>query len=236
LRYLAIGDIHGYYSGLLQALDRANYDPLNDKLIQIGDLTDGFDSCVEVIEFFMTTEHKVMLRGNHDEYARQYFAEPSHINREYWEKLGGKSTIIEFERKGIVPGTEKFAQILQFLTEQQLTYLHDDRLLCVHAGLGSHQNVYSVDDDSLLYLDRSMWQNALYYNQFLPNDYEAIFIGHTALFKLNEKHPASADASPVKRGNIWNLDTGAGWGGRVTVMDIERINYWQSDFGPYSPR
>jgi serine/threonine protein phosphatase 1 len=34
---------------------------------------------------------------------------------------------------------------------------------------------------------------------------------------------------PMKAANIWNLDTGGGWGGRVTLMELATKQYWQSD-------
>jgi serine/threonine protein phosphatase 1 len=34
---------------------------------------------------------------------------------------------------------------------------------------------------------------------------------------------------PMKAANIYNLDTGAGRTGRLTIMDIESKKFWQSD-------
>ena len=36
-----MGDIHGNYRGLLQCLEKSNFDYDNDKLIQLGDVVDG---------------------------------------------------------------------------------------------------------------------------------------------------------------------------------------------------
>ena len=33
----------------------------------------------------------------------------------------------------------------------------------------------------------------------------------------------------MMRHNVWNLDTGAGFNGRVTMMDIDTKIFWQSD-------
>jgi serine/threonine protein phosphatase 1 len=33
----------------------------------------------------------------------------------------------------------------------------------------------------------------------------------------------------MKAANIWNLDTGAGYNGKLTIMDIKTKEYWQSD-------
>lgn len=32
--------------------------------------------------------------------------------------------------------------------------------------------------------------------------------------------------------NIWALDTGAGWSGKLTIMDVQTHEYWQSDLTP----
>ena len=37
---------------------------------------------------------------------------------------------------------------------------------------------------------------------------------------------------PMNRCNVWNLDTGGGWSGKLTIMDIDSMEFWQSDFLP----
>lgn len=53
------------------------------------------------------------------------------------------------------------------------------------------------------------------------NKFKEIFVDHTAhdttSFNTKEKH------------NIWNLDTGASWSGKLTIMDVNIKEYWQSD-------
>ena len=34
----------------------------------------------------------------------------------------------------------------------------------------------------------------------------------------------------MNRCNVWNLDTGGGWLGKLTIMDIDTKQFWQSDF------
>jgi len=34
---------------------------------------------------------------------------------------------------------------------------------------------------------------------------------------------------PGQSRGVWNLDTGAGMSGKLTVMDIDTKEYWQSD-------
>ena len=33
----------------------------------------------------------------------------------------------------------------------------------------------------------------------------------------------------MHKGNIWNVDTGAAFNGRLTLLDTDNKNYWQSD-------
>lgn len=34
----------------------------------------------------------------------------------------------------------------------------------------------------------------------------------------------------MNRCNVWNLDTGSGFSGKLTIMDIDTKEFWQSDF------
>ena len=49
--------------------------------------------------------------------------------------------------------------------------------------------------------------------------YKNVFIGHTGLIQ----------GIPEKAVNVWNLDTNAGWGNKLTIMDVDTEEYWQSD-------
>jgi len=50
-RDLAVGDIHGYFSQLEQALDQAGFDPVRDRLFSVGDLTDRGPDCPQALEW-----------------------------------------------------------------------------------------------------------------------------------------------------------------------------------------
>jgi len=53
-------------------------------------------------------------------------------------------------------------------------------------------------------------------------NYDEIYIGHNPTIKFGE-------TEPQKICNVWALDTGAGWGARLTIMDINTKQFWQSD-------
>ena len=52
--------------------------------------------------------------------------------------------------------------------------------------------------------------------------YKDIFVGHTTteLYRTLE---------PIHACNVWDVDTGAGWSGKLAIMDVETKKYWQSD-------
>ena len=93
--------------------------------------------------------------------------------------------------------------------------------------------------------DRSLWDIALEVDDEwkkgeryeLLNQYNEIFIGHTTTMNWfgkphypEYKHNLSGRiVTPMNRCNVWNLDTGAGYKGRLTIMDIDSKEYWQSD-------
>lgn len=52
--------------------------------------------------------------------------------------------------------------------------------------------------------------------------YKEIYLGHTPVTRIGQ-------TVPVKRGNIWNVDTGAAFHGPLTIMDVESKQFWQSD-------
>jgi serine/threonine protein phosphatase 1 len=75
--------------------------------------------------------------------------------------------------------------------------------------------------------------------------FKEIFIGHTSTTTLTQnqvrlitKEMSAEEIEemtmttvdfPVNNANLWNLDTGGGWGGKLTIMNVDTKEYWQSD-------
>lgn len=62
-----ISDIHGYFNEMKEALDEAGFDPNNKShlLISCGDNVDRGNQPQEVINYLMSLERKVLIKGNH---------------------------------------------------------------------------------------------------------------------------------------------------------------------------
>ncbi len=71
-RDLIVGDVHGHFSKLQQALAAINFDEDRDRLISVGDLVDRGSESHQVLDWLAKPWlHAVM--GNHEQMAIQYF-------------------------------------------------------------------------------------------------------------------------------------------------------------------
>jgi serine/threonine protein phosphatase 1 len=52
--------------------------------------------------------------------------------------------------------------------------------------------------------------------------FSEIYIGHTPTIFYGETEPMNAE-------NMWNIDTGAAFTGKLSIMDINTKQFWQSD-------
>lgn len=215
MRTLVVGDIHGAHKALVQVLQRAEFDAETDRLICLGDVCDGWPETFECIETLcvyqkLMEERFIFILGNHDEWALQWMrtAAAEHA----WVCQGGRATQDSYIRAGGMP-----AHHIQFLARAELAYVDEERnYLFVHAGIEPGIDLKDQARDVLLW-DRDLWH---WYSKQpdCRTGYEKVFIGHT-----------SQKGGPFRQHEVWNLDTGAGWSGYLTVMDADTQEYWQSD-------
>lgn len=227
MRTLVIGDIHGAYLPLMQALDRARISPL-DTLIFLGDYVDGWSQSPEVIEYLINLRSSyncIFLRGNHDDLCLNWLNTQQHNS--LWLKNGGQSTIEAYKR--ITQPTLQHHQ--SFLETLPSYHLDSENRLFVHAGFTNLNGVNFEYFPEMLYWDRTLWEMAMALNpRMSPKDpaypkrlliYNEIFIGHTPTTRMGITIPMNA-------ANVWNIDTGAAYKGPVTVMNVETKEFWQS--------
>ena len=248
-RTLIIGDIHGNYKGFLQALERSGFDNKIDTLISLGDVVDGHCDSFEVVEELLKIKNLIAIKGNHDDWFLQWIN--TGINPTNWgqgQKATGMS-YLEHSRPGKpwmdvndeLAGFEVSIRTndipdrhINFFKNQLPYYLDDKNRLFVHGGFNRHFPLEEQGD--ILWWDRDLWSQALSFgimsavegikkHKFkMVGDYEEVFIGHTSTEFWGKDVPMNA-------ANIWNLDTGGGWYGKVSIMDINTKEFWQSDKG-----
>ena len=227
-RTLVIGDIHGGFRGLLQLIERVKITP-EDLLIFLGDFADGWSQTPEVISYLISLNntHKcIFLRGNHDTLLLEYLKTNS--DNELWKRHGGASTIIAYTNIDSFVRNEH----IQFLEDLEDYYIDQESRLFIHAVFTNLKGVQHEYFNKTFYWDRTLWETALALDKNIqinaleyPNRfkcYSEIYIGHTPTTRLKL-------TTPQNRANIWNIDTGAAYTGKITALDINSKEYWQSD-------
>lgn len=67
-RDFAVGDIHGHFTLLQNALDEVGFNPAADRLFSVGDLVDRGPECEQVL-VWLDKPWFHPVRGNHDDYV-----------------------------------------------------------------------------------------------------------------------------------------------------------------------
>ena len=228
MRTLAIGDIHGGLKALKQLLDRAKITD-NDQLIFVGDYVDGWSDASGVIHYLMDlsqTYNCFFIKGNHDVWCENWLRH----NRaeQVWLEHGGKETLESYANFS----KDDKQKHLQFFEQMKLYHLDDHNRLFVHAGFTSMHGVEQQPSDSTLYFDRTLWEMALTMDKRLDVNselypkrlklYHEIYIGHTPTINFHEDEPMNAV-------NVWNVDTGAAFYGKLSALDINSKQVFQSE-------
>lgn len=207
-RDFAVGDIHGEYALLMDALDRTGFDPYKDRLFSVGDLVDrGPDSlaCLELIRqpwFFSVV-------GNHEDMMFQHVLGASHCVVHTWFANGGtwwRAHENDPDAKELV--AEAFANL-----PLAIEIDHPAGLTGIaHAAppaRWSEDNFERRDARSHVMWDRDILEKRRFdYPGILPPPLTRLYMGHTPL------------AAPLSRNGLNWIDTGAVYTGHLTVTEL----------------
>ncbi len=228
MKQFVVGDIHGGLKAIYQILERAPIKP-NDQLIFLGDYVDGWSQSPEVLDFLIELKKQqncIFIRGNHDDLLLNYLKTKTY--NEEWFLHGGKATLDAYTN--VSPETiEKHILFLESLEDY---YLDEQNRLFIHAGFTNIKGIEYEFFKPMFYWDRSLWETALALNpnlipedNFYPNRlrlYHEIFIGHTPVTRIEKE-------IPTKAANVWNVDTGAAFTGKLSILNVATKEFWQSD-------
>lgn len=222
-RTLVLGDIHGNVKALNQCLERCRFDSNKDTLIQLGDVADRFPDTAKVVERLLEFKNLIAIRGNHDDWTNKWFS--TGIADSSWLANGGQETIDSYDNEKVDLDKHK-----KFFSDVQVNYYTDanDRIF-VHGGFTQPKGPeYDLIKTQCLW-DRSLWNETIIGQKLsrqphILSGFKEIYIGHTPTLNWHQEEPMNIF-------NVWNLDTGAGHSnGRLTIMDIDSKEFWQSDF------
>jgi serine/threonine protein phosphatase 1 len=227
-RTFVIGDIHGGLKALKQVLEKASVTK-KDTLIFLGDYVDGWSESAQVISFLIDLHNEqecIFIKGNHDVWCEDWLRTGNAESK--WLIHGGQATRDSYEN---VSEYDKRMH-LHFLERMPLYFVDAANRLFIHAGFtsmhGPEQEFYNTN----FTWDRTLWEMALTMDKRIKKDsllypkrlklYHEIYIGHTPTLYYN------VDV-PMQGCNVWNVDTGAAFKGKLSIMDIETKEFWQSD-------
>lgn len=207
-----MGDIHGAYRALTQCLERSSFDYQNDHLIALGDVADGWPETKQCIDELLTIKNLTYIFGNHDFWTLEWM-ETGAIE-DVWYRQGGKATIESYH--GTIP-----PEHVTLLRNAKPFFKLDGKVF-VHAGV---IRGYALEQHSLqtLLWDRDLSRTAIDFFQHGKiqklTDFDAVYIGHTPI----------SGGKPVKACDVWLMDTGAGWSGVLSIMNIDTEEFFTSD-------
>jgi serine/threonine protein phosphatase 1 len=227
-RTLVIGDIHGGLKALRQLLEKANV-VVADKLIFLGDYVDGWSESAAVVDFLFALKKShecIFIKGNHDIWCEEWLS--SGTIDTTWLMHGGEETLNSYADTN---AATRNTHLIFF--EQMPYYLIDEQnRLFVHAGFTTNDGPQKELNPANVTLDRTLWETAISLNKhikpgsiFFPKRlklFHEIYIGHTPTLYYDT-------GTPMQAFDVWNLDTGAAFTGKLSMMDIDTKQYWQSD-------
>ncbi len=228
MRTLVIGDIHGGLKALVQLVELIDLKG-NDRLIFLGDYVDGWSESAQVINFLIDLSQKqqcVFIKGNHDVWCQEWLM--NDIINETWFLHGGKSTIESYQNIDSLT-KEKHCN---FFAGMKDYFVDENNNLFIHAGFSSMHGPEKEHYVTNYSWDRTLWEMALTMDKRIKKDslsypkrlllYNEIYIGHTPTLHYNID-------IPMQGCNVWNIDTGAGFYGKLSCIDVATKVFWQSD-------
>lgn len=227
-RTLVLGDVHGGLRSMRQCFERSGFDPENDRLICLGDVADGWPDVRECFDELMKVKDLVYLLGNHDAWLMNWMT--NGLTPRLWVTQGGQRSL---ESYGFAPDPVHAA----FLRAAPMYHVDPDtNNVYVHGGFDWHRPLDEQWRDlgpdlgpghTVFNWDRHLWEAACRWYAFKQDytvpGFNEVFVGHTTTSFLDKR------MVPLKRANVWNLDQGGGYEGKLTIMDADTHEYWQSD-------
>ncbi|MBN9472619.1 MAG: serine/threonine protein phosphatase [Bordetella sp. SCN 67-23] len=208
-RDIAVGDIHGHFTRLRAALDRAGFDPATDRLFSVGDLVDRGPESGQVLDWLaLPWFHAV--RGNHEDIAIRY-AKGNPVDQTSYIANGGAWFVTQpLARRHVY--AEAFARLpLAREIETQVGLVgivHADSPVRDWSRLAWSLRLWRAARD------RAMWSRDRLQDENASGvaGLRALVVGHTPV------------DDPVVLGNVHHIDTG-GWmpNGRFTLLDLATL-------------
>lgn len=237
-KLFVMSDLHGHYTLAKEALDRAGFDEHNENHLFIccGDLFDRGRENRKVYDFVRGLEHKVLIRGNHDERLSDILIQGK--ANEYDVHNGTQVTFEEFFGVGSmgelgeirIPSDDPLARELCLFVHGMRNYFETEHYVFVHGWLPTQQGVYPPQlVDNWREAGSADWRSARfsewmsYFKSPATLTDKTVICGHRPTRLASRVDPARSpeDASAYYAPNMIALDAGTIRSGRVNLLVLE---------------
>lgn len=210
-RRLAVADIHGEGHRLIRLLREANYEPDCDRLFLLGDYIDRGRNSRLTVELARNLQRDgaVALLGNH-EYVCLQVAQGRRYQNEHWQgdyvhwvSQGGDTTVRDYN--GMPPDS-----VLAWFENLPLYHEEPDCIL-VHAGLRPGVPLSQQNAEDMVWIRKEFHEG---YRG------KTVVFGHTPTRLLHGKWEPWYGVDKI------GIDTGAVWGGCLTLFDLDSHERW----------
>lgn len=223
-----IGDIHGRFEALKEVLTLSKFNYGKDRLIVLGDVVDGGEDTYKVIEELLTINNLIFIIGNHDQFFIDYINHGTAEN--LWLNQGGCNTLNSYGGRCYPAKNSLYGPAFFDTTQVNIPHAHklffkkgayyhiSNNLLFVHGGIDPSTPHIADQKQHCLLWDRELIE----YAKSTPvPEYTKVFVGHTTTQEKGE-------LCPIRYNNLWCMDCGAGWNGKLAIMDVDTEKYWLS--------
>lgn len=236
MRTFVVGDIHGAYRALKQCLERSGFNYEEDELISLGDICDGWKEVRQTVDELLKIKNLILILGNHDQWAIDWW--DGRWPGDIWTSQGGINTMASYGNDiANVPQSHR-----EFFKNSRYWHWDQKDRVFVHGGFDPEKPIEGQPKADYLW-DRKLVERAcMRKNQNLDRNFtkfNEVYVGHTSTPYINHKFFMKKSwkeifqdeeaMKPVHACEVWMLDTGAGYEGKLTIMDIDTKEYWQSD-------
>lgn len=232
-KLFCFSDCHGFADELKQALDESGFDPNNKEhyLIGLGDYIDRGRQPQKVIDYLMSLERKVLIKGNHTSLLLDCIQRGYPYNYD-WSN-GTAQTIID-----LAPEAQTFNEACEIAYSRvkdfvysMVDYCETENYIFTHSFIPLNSDDASFDPNwrSAPY---DTWENARWGNPFLIADQgllpdKTLVFGHfhtswaRSYFDGQPEWGDQADFSIYYGDGYIGLDACAAYSGKVNVLVLE---------------
>lgn len=232
-KLFCVSDIHGFYDELIVALNEAGFDKYNHAhwVVVCGDCFDRGPKPVEVMQYLMSLDRKILIKGNH-EYLLTECCERGYPGYHDYQN-GTFDTVCEFGGAGLGRSFEECcivteSRVKHFLNSM-VNYFETENYIFVHSFVPN--NKHEIDPD-WRFAHQADWDNCMWGNPFdlaskgmLPD--KTLVFGHfhtswaRKTFEGKPEFGEGADFSPYYGDGFIGLDGCTAYTGKINVVVLE---------------